>query len=428
MPSETRPQSVDVDRRTIEAGILGLIAADIAPRCMWLDGGPESRGWFGAWPDLVIEGEDPRLLDDAYERWRRRPDQVWMGWLSYDWGADRVLGRPLRSRRLPGIGLRRFPAAIELGPEGLRVHGNDADAEQLISTVRRVPPAGPPAWPFGPLRAGLAAQAYRDKVEAARRLIGEGETYQVNLAQPFAAPWRTTPSPEAVVSAYAQLRSRSPARMGALFSIEDQWVLSNSPETLLAVTPRPEGGSFAQSWPIKGTIARQRDPLADARAQDALRASAKDAAEHVMIVDLVRNDLGMLARPGTVTAPSTPEVVSLTHVHHLVTEVNAVVDASVSLRDWVSAMFPGGSITGAPKRRTVELIEQLEGDERGLYCGSILLLAPDGLRMSIAIRTACADPHGLIVFGGGGVVIDSDAEAERLETLAKVSAFAGPLH
>lgn len=429
MPSETSPRSIDVPHGELEAGILALVAADVAPRAMWFDGGTSTRGWFGGWPDLVLEGEDPRLLDDAEARWRREPDRVWMGWLGYDWGADVVSGRTPRSRALPGLGLRRFPAALELEPGGEAwIHGDATEGERLLTALRRVDPIAAPTWPFGALRAELDPATYRSKVDAAKRFIVDGDTYQINLAQRFAAPWRTAPSPAAIAGAYAQLRSRSAATMGGLFAIEDGWVLSNSPETLLAVTPLTDGGRVARSWPIKGTIARPRDPVADEHARARLRESHKDAAEHVMIVDLVRNDLGMLARPGTVQAARVPDLVGLTHVHHLVTEVSAVIDDSVTLRDLVQAMFPGGSITGAPKRRTIEIIEQLEGAERGLYCGSLILLAPGGLRMSIAIRTACVDARGLVVHGGGGVVIDSDPESERLETIAKVSAFSGPLH
>src|SRR5690606_7017821 len=207
------------------------------------DGGSSTRGWFGGWPDLVLEGEDPALLDDVEARWRRHPDRVWMGWLSYDWGVDRVSGRPPRSRALPGIGLRRFPAALEIDPAGgAWIHGDPHEGERLLASLRAVEPIAAPTWPFGALRAELDAAAYRAKIEAAKRFIVEGETYQINLAQRFAAPWRTGPSPAAIAGAYAQLRARSAATMGGLFAIEDGWVLSNSPETLLSVTPIPEGG------------------------------------------------------------------------------------------------------------------------------------------------------------------------------------------
>jgi anthranilate/para-aminobenzoate synthase component I len=145
-----------------------------------------------------------------------------------------------------------------------------------------------------------------------------------------------------------------------------------------------------------------------------------------MIVDLVRNDLGALAMPGSVSADPVPTLVSLPTVHHLVSEVRARLRPTWTLRGLVDAMFPGGSITGAPKRRTVELIDALEGEARELYCGSLFVLEPDGLRFDIAIRTAIVDPDGLTVRGGGGIVIDSDPESERLETVAKVRAFAGP--
>jgi len=429
MPSETNPRTVELELGAVEAGILGMFASDIAPRSMWFDGGRTSTGWFGAWPDLVLEGEHPELLDDAEVRWRRDPERVWMGWLSYEWGVDRLLGRSPARRRIPGIGLRRFPAALELqaGARAIRVHGDPQDGHRLLAALGHMEPAAPSPWPWGPLRARQDEGDYHARVEAVREHIAAGDTYQVNLAQRFDADWRVEPSPAIVAAAYGQLRTHSDAPMGALFACEDTWVLSNSPETLLSVTPR-DGDVVARSWPIKGTVARLPDPEADGRAQLQLRRSIKDAAEHVMIVDLVRNDLGTVSRPGTVRASGTPRIMSLATVHHLVTEVSALADPTVSLREWVAALFPGGSITGAPKRRTVEIIEALECQDRGFYCGSLLLLAPCGLRMSIAIRTATADPRGLQIHGGGGIVIDSQPESERLETLAKVRAFAGPFH
>jgi anthranilate/para-aminobenzoate synthase component I len=203
------------------------------------------------------------------------------------------------------------------------------------------------------------------------------------------------------------------------------WVVSNSPETLVAVElGRGAGGlDHARSWPIKGTRPRGADPARDAAAAAELLASEKDLAEHVMIVDLVRNDLGRLAVPGTVEAPRRPTLVSLPTVHHLVSEVGCTLAPGWTLPGLLAALFPAGSITGAPKRRTVQIIDELEQRPRGLYCGAILVLAPTELRCSIPIRTGVLDAAGLTVQSGGGIVIDSEAEAERLESWAKVRAF-----
>ena len=185
------------------------------------------------------------------------------------------------------------------------------------------------------------------------------------------------------------------------------------------------GGDRARTWPIKGTRPRARDPIVDREAAAELRTNVKERAEHLMIVDLLRNDLGRLARPGSVAAPQSPSLVSLPTVHHLVSEVSCTLRPGWDLSSLFAAIFPGGSITGAPKRRTVELIDSLEGHRRGIYCGAIVLLEPRGLTASIPIRTAVAERSGLTLCSGGGIVADSDPEAERLETLVKASAFDG---
>ncbi|HEY8376882.1 MAG TPA: chorismate-binding protein, partial [Nannocystis sp.] len=258
--------------------------------------------------------------------------------------------------------------------------------------------------------------------------------YQINLTQPFVAPWRPEwagrPLSERVAAVYARLRARTPASMGALIAVDPgrpcgQWVISNSPETLLTIElgQGEDGGDLARSWPIKGTRPRGADPAADRAAAEELQRSTKDLAEHVMIVDLVRNDLGRLARPGSVRAPARPTLVSLPTVHHLVSEVRCTLRPGWTLAEVFAAMFPGGSVTGAPKRRTVEHIATLEQRERGIYCGAIVALLPEGLVASIPIRTGIADASGLWLQAGGAIVIDSDPEGERRECWDKVRAF-----
>jgi para-aminobenzoate synthetase component I len=416
---------------TLDDAIATLVARGTAPEAAWFDGGPAGRGVFGAFPDAVVEGDELDDLDVVDALWRREPDRVWMGWLTYDLGAGMLLGRAPRSSGLPGLCLRRYPAVIERVGDRVVEQGSAAalaDLRGALAGEGRIPPC---RWPWARLQARLEPEAYRQRVGRVLEHVGAGDTYQVNIAQRFTAPWRAAPSPtavaEAVAGAYAHLRSRSPAPMGALVGCpgREAWILSNSPETLLDVRfGQGEGGrDLARSWPIKGTRPRAATAEADAELRRALRSSAKDAAEHVMIVDLVRNDLGRLAVPGTVRAMPEPQLITLPTVHHLVTEVRAALRPGLSVRALVEALFPGGSITGAPKRRTVEIIDALEQEPRGIYCGALVLLEPTGLRMSIAIRTATIDAAGLVVPAGGGIVADSDPEAERLETIAKTRAF-----
>ncbi len=405
------------------AAIAQRIAAghDVA----WLDGGSEGRGVVGFDCDLALESDDADAIDAVDRLWQRSPDAVWIGCLSYDFAADLVLGRMPRRRALPGLILRRYRSGLELLPGGaVRQRGTPPPPEAASS-----PAAHDTAWPLVPLVPLWTAEHYRAQVAAAQAFITAGDTYQVNLAQRFFAPWqqpcRPSELPGRAASVYLQLRARAPAERGALLPVPGGFVLSNSPETLVDVERDAAGVAVAHARPIKGTRPRASTDVADRAAREELRLSAKDRAEHVMIVDLVRSDLGRLARTGSVHAPAQPTELALPTVHHLVTEIRATLRDDVGLADLCAALVPGGSVTGAPKRRTIEIIEALEQHPRGIYCGAIILLEPTGLRMSIPIRTAMLTAGGLALHAGGGIVIDSDPEAERLESIAKTRAFAG---
>lgn len=425
------------------AAICATAAAGV-PDFAWLDGGdgPGQRGVVAAFADREVRGESLSLLDQVQQDLGQHPEARWIGWLSYGLGATETLGRPVQRGALPGLCLRRYPGVLEVrqgrcvaergDASALRVAMQSAAGAMPDITARDQPNPWPTAWPLGPLTAQVAPAEHRRRIAAAQTRIAAGDTYQVNLSQPFAAPWtdpwRLHPAARRAAALYAQLRLAFPATMGGLLHTDVGTIVSNSPETLLRTTvgAGQGGGVLAQSWPIKGTRPRQDDPTLDAAEIDALVRSEKDAAEHVMIVDLVRNDLGRLARPATVQARPTPTVLSLPTVHHLVTEVRATLRDDVGLSEMISALFPGGSITGAPKRSTVEIIDGLEQHARGIYCGSLVLIEPSGITLSIAIRTALADDAGVSLCSGGGIVIDSDPEAERVETLDKAAAFFGP--
>ncbi len=394
----------------------------------WLDGGDDGRGMVGLQPELELVGDSLALFDTAEALWRREPAVPWVGVISYDFAADLVLGRTPRPRRLPGVVLRRYRDALVWGPGAPpRILGNAASLQTLLD-VAGAPSPSPSPWPLRPPQALWDPEHYREQVRAAQRAIVAGDTYQVNLAQRFVARWLQPPAQlgPAVAAIYGALRSRAPAERGALVQLQDLWVVSNSPETLLDVDEDDAGLRHAVSRPIKGTRPREADAAADTAQRDALWRSEKDRAEHVMIVDLVRNDLGRLAQPGTVRAPASPTPLSLPTVHHLVSEVHARLRDGVALAQLVAAMVPGGSVTGAPKRRTIEIIETLEQAPRGVYCGAILWLSAGQLRMSIPIRTGVVGAQGLELHAGGGIVLDSEPEAERLETWAKLRAFAPP--
>jgi anthranilate/para-aminobenzoate synthase component I len=413
--------------------IAALAGSDPGGALAWLDGG-EGRGFFALEPDVEVVADDLEGLAAVEAMWRAEPEFVWLGWLTYEVGTAALLGKRMAPSAIPGLVLRRYRAALELGPHE-RVHGEARAGAALLARLAEADGgAGEGGWPLGQVLARLDPADYQARVRAAQASIAAGETYQINLTQPFVAGWRPAwaglPIAARAAAVYAALRAGAPATMGALLAIDPgrpcgRWVVSNSPETLLAVdfAQGKDGGDLARSWPIKGTRPRGGDPGRDAAAQAELLSSTKDLAEHVMIVDLVRNDLGRLAVPGTVEAPRRPDLVALPTVHHLVSEVRCTLRPGWTLPDLMAAMFPGGSVTGAPKRRTIELISALERRERGIYCGAILALEPRGLRCSIPIRTGIVDAAGLSLQTGGGIVIDSDPEAELRECWAKAAAF-----
>ncbi len=414
------------------AGAIAALAAADPGRCFaWLDGG--ERSLVALDPDLEIVADDLAPLAVVEDLWRREPERVWIGWLTYELGARALLGRPPAPEPLPGLVLRRYPAALELGAQTLRL-GDPERAAQLEARLAGLSELHPAGWPLGPLRAWWTPEHYKARVNEALGFIAAGDTYQINLTQAFAAEWsaawRERPLAARAAGVYAALRARAPATMGALLAVEPgapcpRWIVSNSPETLLRVElgAGRGGADLARSWPIKGTRPRGADPRRDDEARRELLQSDKDLAEHVMIVDLVRNDLGRLAIPGTVEAPRRPELMTLPTVHHLVSEVRCSLRPGWSLHELIAAMLPGGSVTGAPKRRSVELIEHLEGRSRGLYCGAIVALTPGEIRCSIPIRTGLLDAGGLALQSGGAIVIDSDPEAELRECWTKVRAF-----
>ncbi len=402
---------------TLTEQALAALERGPATRLCWLDGGGRSRSLLGEDPIHEVAGDELELIDEVEARWRAQPERPWIGWISYDLGAAALLGRAPRELAFPHLVLRQFERLEVVSPSGLGVEPCD-----------QAPSATSHAWPLGSLQARVDPARYHQQVATIQRHIAAGDTYQVNLSQRFSASWAELDTPlwQRIAAVARRLRTSTPATMGAVLVVDDQRaIVSNSPETLLEVQlgAGERGLALARSWPIKGTRPRYVDAALDLAAAAELRASAKDRAEHVMIVDLVRNDLGRLALPGTVRAPSEPALVSLPTVHHLVSEVSCTLEPGWTLRELLAALFPGGSITGAPKRRTVELIDAIEAEPRGIYCGAIVLLEPTGLRMSIPIRTGLLDAHGLELRSGGGIVIDSDPEAERLETLAKARAF-----
>jgi len=266
----------------------------------------------------------------------------------------------------------------------------------------------------GPLLSDLDQARYARRFAAVQDYIRAGDCYQVNLARRWSAPVAGDPW-----SAYARLRQLSPAPFAAYLNTPGMQVLSASPERFLWLRD-----AQVETRPIKGTAARHPDPARDRALADALAASEKDRAENLMIVDLLRNDLGRCCETGSVRVPELFKVESYAGVHHLVSSVTGRLRADADAASLLRACFPGGSITGAPKIRTMQIIDALEGAPRGVYCGSIGYVGYDGaMDNNIAIRTATVADGRLDFRAGGGLVADSDRDAEWAEIGLKARAM-----
>jgi para-aminobenzoate synthetase component 1 len=277
----------------------------------------------------------------------------------------------------------------------------------------------PPPVAAGPVRAVVTKEQYLAAARRAVEYIHAGDVFQVNYAHEFRAAYKGDP-----LALYLALREANPAPYGAYLDLgRGDAVLSTSPELFLRTR-----GREVLTRPIKGTRPRGADAAADARLRDELRRSEKDAAELAMIVDLERNDLGRVCAPGTVKVATDAEIESYATVHHRVAEVRGTLAEGYDRADLLAATFPGGSITGAPKIRAMEIIDELEAGRRGPYTGSIGLLSDDGnMDLNIAIRTPVLARGEVRVHVGGGIVAESDPEAEYEETLAKGRAILGVL-
>ncbi|HDZ15844.1 MAG TPA: anthranilate synthase component I family protein, partial [Methylophaga aminisulfidivorans] len=220
--------------------------------------------------------------------------------------------------------------------------------------------------------------------------------------------------------AYKQLRQRNAAPFSAFFETEQVTLLSSSPERLLKVKDNE-----VETKPIKGTRPRDlTDPIKDKSLADSLQASLKDRAENLMIVDLLRNDIGKVCQPGSIRVPTPFALESFATVHHLVSTITGTLKPTETSVSLLRACFPGGSITGAPKLRAMEIIEELEPHRRGAYCGSIGFIGFDGnMDTNITIRTLVFSNNKLRFWAGGGIVADSVADEEYQEVHDKAAAI-----
>ncbi|OUS16879.1 aminodeoxychorismate synthase, component I [Gammaproteobacteria bacterium 50_400_T64] len=281
--------------------------------------------------------------------------------------------------------------------------------------ARLVSPAALPEDNFS-LTSNFQASTTRSEYEAdvarVKDYIAAGDCYQVNYAQHFSAEFQGEPW-----SAYLHLRKALPSPFSSFLSWDDKALLSLSPERFIKTS-----GHQVEAKPIKGTITRGISVEEDQEQAIALMNSSKDRAENLMIVDLLRNDLGKSCEAGSIRVPKLFNLESFANVHHLVSTITGRIREGVSALDLLAGCFPGGSITGAPKKRAMEIIAELEKVPRSIYCGSIGYISANGrMDTNIAIRTLLAEKNKLHCWGGGAIVSDSQADSEYLESLAKVS-------
>ncbi|MGC9220853.1 MAG: chorismate-binding protein [Solirubrobacteraceae bacterium] len=327
---------------------------------------------------------------------RRDPDGVW--WFEALVTPERQTALRARLKQL----LRALPASSRRSP------AKDA-AAGVPTPLRLTAAAGAPA----PLRlSAAAARAHLSAVGECRERIAAGEIFQANICLRLESEYDGT-----AIALLRSALSRNPhlPQYTAAFDTPDAGVLSLSPELFLR-----RQGRRVRSGPIKGTVARVQEPGQATRALAQLRASSKDAAEHVMIVDLMRNDLGRVSQYGTVTAPRRPTAEGHPGLWHLVSNVEGTLRPGVSDADLLRATFPPGSVTGAPKVQSLIVIAELEATGREIYTGAIGFVSPlAGLELNVAIRTLEFSQGRLWLGVGGGIVADSEPAAELAETLVK---------
>jgi len=356
------------------------------------------------------------------------------GYLSYDWGAEleRVV-RPAPDRLTPQISdvllalydwviawdhLEEKAWLISTGIEEDGRGQSEQRAAARATWVRERLLAAAPAIPDDPSpvakppEPNVTRAEYEAGVSRIREYIAAGDVYQVNLAQRFHAPFRGS-----ALALYRRLRARNPAPFGGYLAFAGTVVTSISPERFLRFDA---GTRLAEARPIKGTRPRGTTPAKDGALAQELLESDKDRAENVMIVDLLRNDLGKVCRAGSVTVPKLYALESHPTVHHLVSTVTGVLADDKDAFDLLRAAFPGGSVTGAPKIRAMQIIAELERAPRGVYCGAIGYVSTSGaMDFNIPIRTIVLRDGMATFHAGAGIVWDSEPAAEYQETLAK---------
>ncbi len=369
---------------------------------------------------MIVAAEPAEVVaacgSEAFEALRHLTPGWWAGYLSYDLGraVEPVVARQPADAALPDLLLARYEAQAVLGRDGAQLRGERAARRRLQRLLDTATSPGPGALPGRPV-SSLSRPEYEDRVRAILRLLDAGDCYQVNLTRRI-----TWPGPADPVGLGHAVRQASPAPHEATLVLPGPsgppiGVVSASPECFLAWR-----GSHVETRPIKGT----------AKSAASLETSAKDRAENVMIVDLARNDLGRCCEYGSVAVPALCAVEAHPGLFHLVSTVRGQCRADVGPADLLRAAFPPASVTGAPKPRVLQAIEDLEPCRRGVYCGAVgwIDTERDEGDLAVAIRTFTVVDGETRLGTGAGIVADSDPSHEWDETELKVARLVGAGH
>ncbi|WP_322362162.1 aminodeoxychorismate synthase component I [Pseudomonas sp. Teo4] len=344
-----------------------------------------------------------------------------IGYLSYDFGRrlEHLPSQAIDDLDLPDAQLGLYAWALVtdhlLGTSQLVLHPSLDSTEQarLISLFEAPEGVEHPEFQLlAPMTGDLTPAQYKVAFDQVQQYIQAGDCYQINLTQRFRAPCQGDPW-----RAYQALRKACPTPFSGFQQLADgSALLSFSPERFIRVSQ-----GLVETRPIKGTRPRSADPTEDLRNAEELRHSPKDRSENLMIVDLLRNDLGRTCQIGSVKVPELFSLESYPNVHHLVSSITGRLANDKDALDLIGDSFPGGSITGAPKIRAMQIIDELEPTRRALYCGSLLYVDVRGeMDSSIAIRSLLIKDGQASCWGGGAVVADSNWQAEYEESIAKV--------
>lgn len=342
-----------------------------------------------------------------------------MGFMGYELGMS-MMDVPIQQPddiNLPEIGIGFYSLALiyHVQENILYITGIENQSSAALKLRNWLDNLNPlkiePFHLLQPWQSNMTESEYHEKFSRIADYIKKGDCYQVNLAQRWYSTYRGDNW-----DAYEKLSIENKAPFSAYMSLDHHNILSISPERFIHCQH-----NLCQSKPIKGTRSRSSDINTDLSLIDELSDSAKDRAENVMIVDLLRNDFGRVCHPGSIKVPHLFKIESFPAVHHLVSTVTGKLLKSKSALDLLKVCFPGGSITGAPKKRSMEIIQELEPHRRHTYCGSLLYLGCNGkMDSNIAIRTLICSGDNIWCWAGGGLVADSDVNEEYQETLTKV--------